>query len=344
MAIEVLTVTLGADVTGDKIKGSDLISGDKDDNQVVTIEDGGNLSGNYVFEFWGKDGPTEDGAGAGGDDQYNIDLSGFDDDFTMTVKSMDPGDCFEFTGFDSYTTVGNVWTFEYTGTDGQAHTVSIDVESANGTGVASVVVCFVRGSRILTAVGERPIEQLQSGDQLICGDGIHRPIRWIGSLHLDHAQLSAHPELRPIRLAPDSLAPGCPQGELFLSPQHRVLLSDWRAEVLFGEDEVLVTVASLENDGSIRAVQTCREVDYFHILLDGHHTVWANGVECETLMPAEMAQTALSGTARDEICQIFPQIVTDLSSFGRLCHPVLKPFETLALLDKHAADHSPSKC
>ena len=333
MAVEVLTVTLGVDVTGNKITGKKLISGDADDNQVVTIEDGGNLSGNYMFEFWGKDAPTEAGAGPGGDDEFHINLSGFDDDFSMSVKSMDPGDCFEFTGFDSYTTVGNVWTFEYTGSDGQPHTVSIDVESENGTGVACVVVCFVRGSRILTVDGIRPIEQLQSGDQVICGDGIRRPIRWIGSSHLDSAQLRAHPELRPIRLASGSLAPGCPRSDLLLSPQHRVLLNDWRAEMLFGEPEVLATATSLQNDTSICPVQTCEGVDYFHILLDGHHTVWANGVECETLMPAEMAQTALSGAAREEICQIFPEIVSDISAFGDLCYPVLKHHEARSLLD-----------
>ncbi|KAE9631572.1 Hint domain-containing protein [Parasedimentitalea maritima] len=332
MAIEVLTVTLGVDVTGDKIEGTDLISGDKDDNQIVTIEDGGDLSGNYVYERWGKGTPTEAGAGPGGDDEFHIDLSGFDDDFSMTVKSMDPGDCFVFTGFDSYSTVGNVWTFDYTGSDGQSHSVSIDVESANGTGVASVVVCFVRGSRILTAVGELPVEQLERGDQVFCGDGKCRPIQWIGSAALDGHELRTHPELCPIRFAPNSLAPGSPVGELMLSPQHRVLLKNWRAEMLFGEPEVLVTASSLTNDDTIRPVLT-GDVEYFHILLEGHHTVWANGVECETLMPAEMAQTALSGAARGEICQLFPEIVTDLSSFGSLCHPLLKPYETQTLLE-----------
>ena len=106
--------------------------------------------------------------------------------------------------------------------------------------------------------------------------------------------------------------------------------------MLLGEPEVLVTASSLQNDDTLRPVQSCDDVEYFHILLEGHHTVWANGVECETLMPAEMAQTALSAVARGEICQLFPEIVTDLASFGSLCHPVLKAYETQAMMDQTA--------
>ena len=328
MAVETLTLTLGVDDNDGKFEGDKLIVGDKNDNQNVTIEDGGDFKSEVLIANFGKGTATEAGAGAGGDDNFYIDLSGFNDDFNITLKSMDPGDNFVFTGFDSYTTVGTVWTFQYTGTDGAQHKVSIDAEADNGTGVANIVVCFVRGSRILTPTGERPIEQLQCDDVVVCGDGVARRVRWVGCSHLDQANLRAHPELNPVRLAADSLGPGCPEQELHLSPQHRVLLRDWRAELLFGEREVLVPAVSLLNDKSISQPAVRSDVDYFHILLEGHHTVWANGVECETLMPAAMAQASLSGAARDEILQIFPDIASDIGAFGDLCHPVLKKHET----------------
>ena len=328
MAVEVLTVTLGQTR---KIKGKDLISGDEDDNQIVTVLDGGDLRNSYVFEFWGKGTPTEPGAGPGGDDEFHFDLSGFDDDFSISIKSFDEGDCFSFTNFDSYSVVGNTYTFQYTGSDGQPHTVSIDAESTNGTGVACVMVCFVRGSRIRTPAGPMAVEDLNAGDQVICGDGQSREIRWVGGRKLSDADLMAHPDLKPVRFGRNAIAPGQPDAPLFLSPQHRVLLRDWRAELLFGDNEVLAAAKSLVNDTDIRVQEPCGDVEYFHILLDGHHTVFANGVECETLMPAELMRNALPAKARDEIAHIFPDLVGNLASFGQLYRRALKPFEVNAL-------------
>lgn len=332
MAVEVLTVDLFADVNRGKIKGTDLVSGNENDNQIVTVVDGGNLSGNYLFEKWGRRTPTEPGAGPGGDDEFHFDLSGFDDDFSITVKSLDPLDCFVFTGFDSYTTVGNIWTFNYTGTDGLPHTITIDAESTNGTGVVKIVVCFVRGTMIGVPGGQAAIETLKAGDKVACGDGIAREIRWVGCRELDNAALSARPELRPVHFAANAIAPGCPETDLCLSPQHRVLLRDWRAELLYGSAEVLAPAGSLVNDDTIRPDHACETVEYFHILLDSHQTVFANGMECETLLPAEAAKTALSGEARDEIFGIFPELVADLGNYGPTCQPSLKPFEVRAML------------
>ncbi|SPJ29517.1 Hint domain-containing protein [Falsiruegeria mediterranea] len=332
MAVEVLTISLTEDQ--EKVKGDDYITGDRDDNQIVTVLDGGDLDDDdpYVFEFWGKDTPTEPGAGPGGDDQFSFDLSGFDDDFDIEIKSFDEGDCFIFTNFDSYSVVGNVWTFDYTGSDGQPHTVSIDAESTNGTGVACIVVCFAKGTKIRVPAGQMAIEDLQVGDMVHCGDGMQRPIRWIGSRAIDQQTLDLHPELRPVQIKTGALEPGYPARDLYLSPQHRVLLRDWRAELLFGEDEVLATASSLINDSTIRPDMECTQVEYFHLLLDGHQTVFANGIECETLMPAEMAQNALPAEARTEICAIFPELATDLGSFGPLYRMALKPTEIRAMM------------
>jgi hypothetical protein len=42
---------------------------------------------------------------------------------------------------------------------------------------------------------------------------------------------------------------------LVVSPQHRVLLTHWMAELMFGEDEVLVAAKDLVNDCSVRIVE-----------------------------------------------------------------------------------------
>lgn len=335
MAIEYLTVTLGVDDNNGKVTGTDLINGDENDNQIVTVVDGGDLNGT-TFEFakWGKGQPTEPGAGPGGDDQFHFDLSGFDDNFFITVKSLDELDCFIFSNYDFTFQVGNVHTFVYTGSDGAPHFVTINAESDNGTGVVCVV-CFVAGTQILTVRGELLIEDLETGDMVVCGDGVARPIRWIGGRVLDANTLKMNPELRPVRFATGAFGPGRPKRPLSLSPQHRVLVEDWRADLFFGVPEVLVPAKTLINDTTIRVDGDCSEVEYFHILLDEHHSIFANGTACETLMPAEMAQNAMTAEAREEICRIFPELVKDLSAYGDPCVPVLKAYEANVMNISH---------
>lgn len=326
MAVEHLTVDLFADSDED-ISGSDYFSGVEADTHIVTLVDGGDLLASYEFDHWGEDDPDE-----AAHDEFHIDLSGFDDDFVIGIDSMDENDSFVVTGFDLYVVAGDIWTFSYTGTDGNPHMFVIDTKSAHDDTFVSVVVCFARGSRILTPQGERPVETLAAGSMVVCGDGLQRPVRWAGSRQLGAAELAQRPELNPVRLRKDALGTDAPARDLLLSPQHRVLLRDWRAEMLFGEPAVFVPAVSLVNDETIRQERAPEGVEYFHLLLDGHQTVFADGLECETLMPAEMATGALDGAARAEICAIFPDLAADLSRFGPLCHTAAKPAEARLLL------------
>ena len=72
--------------------------------------------------------------------------------------------------------------------------------------------------------------------------------------------------------------------DLRVSPQHRMLLSGWQAEVLFGESEVLATAKSLVNDHSILREEG-GEVKYFHILFDSHEIVYAEGAHPKASTP-----------------------------------------------------------
>lgn len=346
MATQTVTVSLGnpdADsevkVTGkdlDDTLGNPVV---EDDQQIVTIVDTGDLEDNngdpatFVFEFFGKS--------AVDNDEFYLDLSGFDDDFNIEVKSQDPGDSWIISGFDSYVVTGNVWTFTYTGTDGLSHTMSIDAESTNGFGVVTIVVCFARGTRVLTPRGEQAVENLQRGDMVRCGDGQNRRIQWIGSRAVDADELAADTRLRPVVLQPGALGDNAPRRPLRLSPQHRVLLRDWRAEYLFGEHEILTPAISLLNDTTITRDHSCDPVEYFHILLDGHHTVFADGLECESLMPAELALTAVDNSAREEVFLLFPELAADLGHFGPACHRVLKKFELDVLHDTTGPEQGP---
>jgi len=328
MAIEFITVNL---INGQSdVFGDDYYTGDEDDTQIVTVHDTGFNGGTLEFSKFGKNTATESGEGPGGDDLFLIDLSEFDEDFDITVKSLDSGDTFQISGFNSHTVVGNVHTFTYTGEDGFDYTLTIDAESTNGTGIVQVL-CFVRGTLIRVEGGEVPIEDLSEGDSVMCSDGQLRPIRWIGNRLIPESELRANPWLRPVCFDTGSLGPDLPTQPLVLSPQHRVLLRDWRAELLFGEHEVLAPANALVNDQSIRRMQDKQDVDYFHILLDNHDVIYANGVECETLMPAELMRSAMNPAARQEILQIFPELAADFAHYGPTKHRALKSYEVSVL-------------
>ncbi len=335
MATETLSYQLSADNT--KVKGKDIISGNENDTQIVTFLDeddpAKDLPAEITLEKFGKGSPTESGQGPGGDDQFYIDLSGFDDNFKILVKSMDAGDAFHITGWTSWTTTGTLHTFTYTGSDGGTYEFKLEAQSLNGTDGVDVVqvVCFGRGTRIATETGEIAVEQLAAGDRVLCGDGIAREIAWVGSRAVDRAALKRHPNWRPFRVRENAFGAGRPQRALTLSPNHAVLLRDWRAELLFGEHEVLVPIKHLANDHSVLRDRSGDPVEYFHILLDGHHTVIADGLECETLDPASLTTGAFDADTRSEILGLFPDLATDLGSFGPTCRMRLRAYEIRAL-------------
>ncbi len=329
MAAESLTIPL----TGGNVNGGNYAT-DRDDSQIVTLTDGGNLEGKSIqIAGFGKGNPTHPGEGPGGDDRFIIDLNQFTHSFELTFKSTDARDVIQISGWDTRTINGAIYTYTYTDANGISRTLTVDSTATNSNlGPQMKVVCFTRGTDISVAGGTRRIEDLAVGDEVLCGDGELRTIRWIGSQSLNAADLAARPHLAPIMLRRDAMGRNMPERDLYLSPQHRILVQDWRAEMLFGEEEVLVAADHLRNDRTILRCADCEEVEYFHILLDTHQTVYANGLETETLYPGEMTKTAVGGGARSEICELFPDLAADLSSFGPMYRTGLKRFQTAVLL------------
>lgn len=179
-----------------------------------------------------------------------------------------------------------------TGGERNEHAVrSIDME---GT------ICFVRGTRIRTPMGDRPVQTLKPGDLVVTRDHGPRPIRWIGK-----TRAKALGKLAPIRFAKGAIGNYRP---LMVSPQHRMVVSGWQAELMMGEADCLVSAVGLVNDKTVRPVRDGRDVEYWHILLDDHEILFANGAEAESLLAGKTALDSLSEAYREEILTLFPEL------------------------------------
>lgn len=111
--------------------------------------------------------------------------------------------------------------------------------------------CFTPGTMIRTPEGLRAVETLQVGDLVETFDHGPQPIRWIGSSDVGPFRMALSPGFRPVRICKGAFGNGRPERDLVVSPQHRVLLEGWRAELLYGEVQVLIAAAHLIDDRKV---------------------------------------------------------------------------------------------
>jgi hypothetical protein len=111
-----------------------------------------------------------------------------------------------------------------------------------------------------------------------------RDIRWIGKTVFERAGKGAWAEdARPVRAAKDAIDIGCPQRDLYLSRAHLVYLNG-----------VLIPVGDLVNGRTITTVHPDTDrLEYFHIELDRHDVLLAEGVPCESLLASAESRRAV---------------------------------------------------
>jgi hypothetical protein len=244
----------------------------------------------------------------------------------------------------AYNTTDGTWTFTVnwsaviaTGSD---QVISFTVTGRSGSNSdtdtvnLTLVICVARGTRIDTPRGPVKVERLRPGDLVQTLDGPARPVRWIGSRVVTAEELERDPSLRPVRITAGALGKGAPRRDLVMSPQHRVLLEDWRAQLMFGEAQVLAPAKSLVNDGPIRVDHGMSEVEYFHILFDDHEIIVTEGLATESFHPGTTAMRGLADAVRSELIRLFPEL-DRADGYGPSARPVLKGWESRVL-------HSPA--
>jgi Hint domain len=145
---------------------------------------------------------------------------------------------------------------------------------------AAVVHCFLKGTKIRTAEGERKVEDLAIGDLLPTMFGRLRPIKWIGRYPFKKSD-PAKPWIMaalPVRIARSALAPDVPHSDLYVTAAHSLLL-----------DGVLAPAETLINGTTITRYEAREydELEFFHIKLESHDVIYAEGAPAETLLEVE---------------------------------------------------------
>jgi hypothetical protein len=172
------------------------------------------------------------------------------------------------------------------------------------------IICFTPGTLIDTARGKVKVEDLAPGDQVLTRDHGYQPLAWVGRRDLTAAELAACPAAAPVRIAAGALGAGLPERDLVVSPRHRMLITGARAELMFGERELLVCAADLLGLPGVTQ-DLAGDVSYIHVMCDTHQIIRAEGSWTESFQPAAAVIGALDAATRDELLGLFPALVTE---------------------------------
>ncbi|WP_322890267.1 MULTISPECIES: Hint domain-containing protein [unclassified Yoonia] len=198
------------------------------------------------------------------------------------------------------------------------------------------VICFCAGTLIATDKGQVPIERLAVGDLVETLDSGLQPIRWIGRSDISLATTVLHRNILPVCIAAGAMGAGLPMRDLWLSPQHRVLVRSKIVARMAGSPEALVAVKQLSAIPGISPVMRPRDVSYLHLRLDRHEMVRAEGIWAETLLVGPQALRGMSPDARQELALIFPGLVEELCDAVR---PVMAGHSARTLAQRHLQNH-----
>ena len=147
------------------------------------------------------------------------------------------------------------------------------------------MVCYLKGTKVLTNLGYTLIEQLKTGDTIkIFGsiskiqknitnysEPIEEKITWIGKSKIVNPAQSDF----PVCIKKDAIAPNVPCIDLRVSQNHMI-----------NYNGKYVKVSKLLNKFSKKKIfidNKCEDLEYYHIITSKHKIINCNGILSETL-------------------------------------------------------------
>jgi hypothetical protein len=158
---------------------------------------------------------------------------------------------------------------------GKGHEAAPGKGNGNGNGNGNGPMCLLSGTSIKTPAGETGIEDLRIGDLVETVRGQALPIKWIGRHVYRRSGAKWKGAVVPVRIARFALDEHTPRRDLYVTRGHALFV-----------DGVLITAQDLVNGTSIKqALPDARDtIEYFHIVLDSHEAVLAEGAPVETFL------------------------------------------------------------
>lgn len=133
---------------------------------------------------------------------------------------------------------------------------------------------FARSTHIAMANGQmRRIETLSPGDMILTRDAGKQPIQ-----HVGQATLRATGTFAPVVITKGTLHN---ENDLVLRPDHRVFIYQREDELGAGRPEVLIKARHLVDHKSVYR-RRGGFIDYFQLIFDEHHIIFAEGIAAES--------------------------------------------------------------
>ncbi|QGX97423.1 hypothetical protein EI983_03650 [Roseovarius faecimaris] len=184
---------------------------------------------------------------------------------------------------------------------------------------------FAHGTLITTTRGPVAVEDLEPGMKLITRDHGSQRLVWLGSMKIvpKFAETTAH-DARMTRIMANSFGFTRPERDLMVGPGARMLKA---GAVLSDVEPLLMPVNQMSDGMNVIDIVPPSAVDVYHIGLERHATVLANGLHMESFHPGEQFQRNMGQNMLSLFLSFFPHI-TEPEDFGPLSYarkPLVAP-------------------
>lgn len=181
--------------------------------------------------------------------------------------------------------------------------ISFSGAARQGTTIdTSGVVCFTRGTAILTPAGEVLIEDLRVGDLVSTLDNGPQRLQWIGQREVSVAEMLTQPNLRPVRIQRGAMDN---TRKLMVSRQHAMLLD----ETHFARSVHLTKAMK-----GVDVMRPDAPLTYIHLMFDAHEVVFVEGIASESFYPSPQALRMMGARVLAEVKELLPILNTDKPS------------------------------
>ncbi|SMX45184.1 Hint domain-containing protein [Actibacterium lipolyticum] len=203
-------------------------------------------------------------------------------------------------------------------------------------------ICFADGTFFQTETGPVAIKALRPEMRIATLDNGFQTVRWVYSKHWTAAEIAAHPSRAPVRIRAGALGHNMPERALHVSQQHRLLIAGPIAKRMFGTTEVLVAAKHLTSVTGIKISRKAKAVSYYHVMLDQHDILVANGAPAESLYLGKCAVAGLTPEAIRELCDLLDRPIENLcANPSRQARVFVKGRRARQLAARHLKNRKP---